>query len=90
MDVFACQHCNAAPELVTDGNAEVSVVRHAVDCPTLQAQVRARWRDRTGLPDTPAQVPFEHLAAYGRWHRTVQAQEERRRAHAKAPPIAAS
>jgi hypothetical protein len=57
--VFACQTCAAAPELITDGNAQLSVVRHTLGCPTLQAQVRARWPDHpTGLPATPAQAPF--------------------------------
>jgi hypothetical protein len=51
MDVFACQHCSAAPELVVDGRAQLSIVRHALGCPTLLAQVRARW------PDEPTQPP---------------------------------
>jgi hypothetical protein len=47
MDMFACQHCSAVPELVTDGRAQLSVVRHALGCATLQAQVRARWPDES-------------------------------------------
>lgn len=43
MDMFACQHCSAVPELVIDGRAQLSIVRHALGCLTLQAQVRARW-----------------------------------------------
>jgi hypothetical protein len=39
---FACQHCTAVPELVVDGKAQLSIVRHAPGCLTLQAQVRAR------------------------------------------------
>ena len=51
MDVFSCQHCDAAPELVVDGRAQLSIVRHAFDCPTLLAQVRTRW------PAQPARLP---------------------------------
>jgi hypothetical protein len=80
MDVFSCQHCSAFPELLVDGRAQLSVVRHSLGCTTLLAQVRARWPLSTTLPDTPAQVPFEQRAAYGRWHRTVRAREERRAA----------
>jgi hypothetical protein len=77
IDAFACQHCTAAPEPLPDSN--LVVVRHGLGCPTLQAQVRARWPDEpTRLPDTPAQIPFERRGAYGRWHRTVRAREERR------------
>ena len=43
MDVFACQHCNAAPELIVDGNAKVSVVRHRPACTVLVAKTRSRW-----------------------------------------------
>lgn len=76
----ACQHCQAPPELVIDGRAQLSIVRHGLGCPILQAQVRARWPDEpTRLPDTPAQIPFERRAAFGRWHRTVQAREKRRK-----------
>jgi hypothetical protein len=71
--MFDCPHCNAAPELVVDDRAQLSVVRHALDCLTLQAQVRARWPEPAGLPDTPTQFPFAQRAAFGRWHRTVQA-----------------
>ncbi|MCV7100903.1 MULTISPECIES: hypothetical protein [Mycobacterium] len=81
MDVFACQHCPAAPELIVDGRAQLSIVRHNLGCPTLLAQVRARWPDQpTKLPDTPAQVPFKQRAAFGRWHKTVQAREKQRTA----------
>jgi hypothetical protein len=81
VDVFACQHCSAAPELVIQDRARLSVVRHTLGCPTLVAQVRARWPLATAaLPDVLGQVPFERLAAFGRWHRTVQAREKRRAA----------
>jgi hypothetical protein len=42
LDVFACQHGEAAPELVIDGRAQLSIVRHALGCPTLHVQVPAR------------------------------------------------
>jgi hypothetical protein len=35
--VFTCQHCEAVPELVVDGGAQVSIVRHTLGCPTLCA-----------------------------------------------------
>ncbi len=66
-DVFCCQHCTAVPELLVDGKAQLAIVRHALGCPTLLAQVRNRWPDELArLPDTPAQTPFEHKAAFGR------------------------
>jgi hypothetical protein len=37
---FACKHCNTAPELLVDGQAQLAIVRHAAGCPTLLAQVR--------------------------------------------------
>jgi hypothetical protein len=43
-DVFTCTHCNAVPEQVVDGKAAIAIVRHESGCPTLMAQVRARWR----------------------------------------------
>ena len=77
MDMFACQYCSAVPELVVDGRAQLSIVRHALGCPTLLAQVRARWPDEPArFPETPGQVPFERRAAWGRWHCTVKAREE--------------
>jgi pimeloyl-ACP methyl ester carboxylesterase len=48
---------------------------------TLKATTsRSEGGESTTLPDTPAQTPFEHLGAYGRWHRTMRAREERRAA----------
>ena len=47
MDMFTCQHCSAVPELVVDGRAQLSIVRHRLGCPTLQAQVRGRWLDES-------------------------------------------
>jgi hypothetical protein len=38
MDVFACQHCDAAPELIVDGRAHLSIVCRTLGSPTLQAQ----------------------------------------------------
>jgi hypothetical protein len=76
MDVFACPHCTAAPEPLPESN--LVVVRHGAGCEALIAQTKARWPLTTAaLPDAPAQIPFEHLAAFGRWHRTVKAREER-------------
>jgi hypothetical protein len=46
LDVFACPHCEAAPELVIDGRAQLSIVRHA------------RPGEPIRLPDTPAQIPL--------------------------------
>jgi hypothetical protein len=43
VEVFTCQHCEAVLELVVAGNAQLSIVRHALGCPTLCAQVRTRW-----------------------------------------------
>jgi hypothetical protein len=77
--MFSCHHCNAAPELIIDGRAHMSIVRHGPCCPTLLAQVRSRWpAEPAGLPDTPAQIPFAQRAAFGRWHKAVLAREERR------------
>jgi hypothetical protein len=64
MDVFACQHCSAAPELVVDGRAQLSIVRHALGCPTLLAQVRARWPDEPTQP--PGQAGADTLRAASR------------------------
>jgi hypothetical protein len=41
--VFTCTHCNAVPEQVVDGNAQLAIVRHDLGCPTLLAQTRVRW-----------------------------------------------
>jgi hypothetical protein len=38
MEAFACQHCNAVPELVVDGRAQLSIVRHALGCPDAASQ----------------------------------------------------
>lgn len=80
MELFACQHCDAMPELLVDGRAQLSVVRHGLDCPTRVAQVRARWPLKATLPATDAQIPFEQRAAYRRWHKAVRARKERRAA----------
>jgi hypothetical protein len=37
VDVFACPACQATPELVTEGNARLAIVRHELGCPTLMA-----------------------------------------------------
>jgi hypothetical protein len=42
-DLFTCAHCNAVPEQIIDGNAQLAIVRHELGCPTLVAQVRVRW-----------------------------------------------
>jgi hypothetical protein len=77
VDVFSCRQCTAEAEPIPDSN--LAVVRHAFDCETLQAQVRARWPlTPATLPDVPGQIPFQHLAAFGRWHKTVRVREERR------------
>jgi hypothetical protein len=58
-DVFACTVCSAVPELVAEGSARLSVIRHAPGCPLLLRQAKTRWPLITAeLPDTPAQVPF--------------------------------
>jgi hypothetical protein len=49
VDVFTCTACEVTPELVTDGKAQLAIVRHHLGCPTLLAQTRTRW---------PAQVPL--------------------------------
>lgn len=60
IDVFACTVCSAVPELVTEGSARLSVIRHAAGCPLLLRQAKTRWPlIAAELPDTPAQVPFE-------------------------------
>lgn len=91
VDVFACTACSAVPELVTDGNAKVSVVRHRPGCAVLQAQVRTRWPlTPATLPQTPGQCPFENRSAYGRWHHVIKAREERRRQRDRYAAAAAS
>jgi hypothetical protein len=45
--VFTCTHCNAVPQQITDGKATIAIVRHALGCPTLMAQTRTRWAERT-------------------------------------------
>jgi hypothetical protein len=40
---FTCTRCDAAPELVVDGKAQIAIVRHELGCPTLLAQTRTRW-----------------------------------------------
>jgi plasmid replication initiation protein len=77
--MFAGQHCNATPEPIPGSN--LVVVRHSAGCAVRVAQTKARWPLTTAaLPDVPAQVPFEHLAAFGRWHKTVLSREQRRQA----------
>jgi hypothetical protein len=43
VDVFACPVCEVTPELVTEGNAQLAIVRHQLGCATLLAQTRTRW-----------------------------------------------
>jgi hypothetical protein len=43
VDVFTCRACDVTPELVTDGGAQLAIVRHQLGCPTLMAQTRTRW-----------------------------------------------
>jgi hypothetical protein len=77
MAVFTCQHGNAIPELVADASTRVSVVRHDLGFPTLEPQVRARWPGELAtLPKSPGQIPFASRAAFGRWHKTVQARQK--------------
>ena len=54
VELFACQHCSAVPELIGHGKAKVSVVRHALACPVLIAQTKTRWPlAQDALPYTP-------------------------------------
>jgi hypothetical protein len=79
VDVFACRHCNAAPEPLPDSN--LVVVRHAAGCAVLIAQTKARWPAQpTTLPEVPGQIPFEQRAAFGRWHKAVRSRGQRRQA----------
>lgn len=65
--VFTCTRCNAVPDQVVDGKAQLAIVRHKLGCPTLLAQVRTRWADEpVGLPETPAPAPFGRLGANNR------------------------
>jgi hypothetical protein len=67
MNAFACQHSTAAPEPLPDSN--LVMVRHGAGCEVLIAQTRARWpvtQNASRLPATPAQIPFEQRAAFGR------------------------
>jgi len=43
--VVICAHCDATPELIADGRAQLSIVRHELGCPTLLAQTRTLWAD---------------------------------------------
>ena len=45
--VFTCTHCNAVPEQIVEGKAQLAIVRHRLECPTLLAQTRTRWAERT-------------------------------------------
>jgi hypothetical protein len=84
VDVFACPVCNATPELVAEGNAQLAIIRHQLGCPTLLAQSRGRWAEPpTALPSTLAPIPFAHRSANPRWHKTVRAREERRQRTAR-------
>ncbi|MBS4729710.1 hypothetical protein MSM1_15620 [Mycobacterium sp. SM1] len=79
MDVFACQHCAAMPEMIIDGRAQLSIVRHSLGCPTLLTQVRTRWPiEAEKLPETPGQVPFAKRADFGRFRKAVLARERKR------------
>jgi hypothetical protein len=63
VDVFACTVCSAVPELVAQGSARLSVIRHAPGCPLLLRQTKTRWPlIAAELPDPPAQVPFARRA----------------------------
>jgi hypothetical protein len=65
VECFACTGCGAVPDVITDGRAQIAVVRHAADCATLAAQVQTRWPlHPASLPDTPAQIPFSRLAGH--------------------------
>lgn len=45
----------------------ISFERHQLGCAALLQQTRHRWPEPTRLlPDTPAQVPFSHMAAHTR------------------------
>jgi hypothetical protein len=56
VDVFACPVCEVAPELVTEGGAQLAIVRHQQGCPTLLAQTRTRW------PPAPGALNVEAIA----------------------------
>jgi hypothetical protein len=43
--VFTCSHCDAVPERVVEGKAQLAIVRHELGCPTLLAQCRVRWAE---------------------------------------------
>ena len=43
VDVFSCTHCSTVPSTTRSGNAQLSIVRHTLGCPTVCAQVRTRW-----------------------------------------------
>jgi hypothetical protein len=59
IDVFACTVCSAVPELVVEGSARLSVIRHAPGCPLLLWHSKTRWPlIAAELPDAPAPVPF--------------------------------
>jgi hypothetical protein len=73
IDVFACTVCSAVPELVTEGSARLSVIRHASGCPLLLRQAKTRWPlIAAELPDLPAQVPFKRRAQLARRIRREQ------------------
>jgi hypothetical protein len=62
VDVFTCPACKATPELISQGCAQLAIVRHQLGCATLLAQSRARWADKpVGLPETPAPAPFARI-----------------------------
>ena len=52
--VFTCTHCDAVPEQVVDGNAQLAIVRHKLSCPTLLAQTRTRWPAQVALLNAEA------------------------------------
>jgi hypothetical protein len=73
VDVFACTVCSAVPELVAEGSARLSVIRHAPACPLLLRQAKTRWPlIAAELPDAPAQVPFGRRAQQTRRIRREQ------------------
>jgi len=73
VDGFTRPACKVTPKLVTEGNAQLAIVRHNLGRPTLLAQTRTRGVDENaGLPDTRAQIPIAHLGALGHKHKTLR------------------
>jgi hypothetical protein len=64
--MFTCASCKAVCEQISDGAAQLSIVRHQPGCEVLAAQTRARWPDKPAkFPTTPRPTPFERLGDYG-------------------------